>query len=53
MLICSLLWMKKNHREEYDRIAVVMSPKDYIRYRLTGEIATDQSDASATLAFSV
>lgn len=53
MLICSLLWMKRNKPEEYDKISVVMSPKDYIRYRLTGTIGTDFSDASATLAFSV
>ena len=53
MVICSFLWMKRNCPQEYDRIRYVMSPKDYIRFRLTGEICTDYSDASATLAFSV
>lgn len=53
MLICSLLWLKRNHPEVYDRIARVMSPKDYIRYRLTGVLCTDPSDAGAALAYSV
>lgn len=53
MLICSLLWVKKHQPEMYDKIAMVMSPKDYIRYMLTGVICTDFNDASATLAFSV
>ena len=50
MLICSLLWMKRNRPEEYERIQVVLSPKDYIRFRLSGEFATDYCDASAALA---
>lgn len=53
MLICSLVWLKKNKPQVYDRIHMVMSPKDYIRYKLTGEICTEYSDASAALAFSV
>ena len=53
MMICSLLWLKKNKPEVYDRIYRVMLPKDYIRYRLTGIIGSDYSDACATLAFSV
>ncbi len=53
MMICSLLWMKRNQPEAYARIDRVMLPKDYIRFRLTGVIGTDYSDASATLAFSV
>lgn len=53
MLICSLLWMKHHQPKVYEKIAFVMSPKDYIRYKLSGVICTDYSDASATLAFSV
>ena len=53
MLLCSLLWLKKNRPEIYDRIRTVMLPKDYIRFRLTGEIGTDFADGSATGAFSV
>lgn len=53
MMICSLLWLKKNRREDYEKISHVMLPKDYIRYRLTGNIGTEYSDACSTLAFSV
>ena len=53
MLLCSLLWLKKHKKDLYDKISVVMLPKDYIRYRLTLEIGTEESDASATLAFSL
>ena len=53
MLICSLFWMKKHKPQIYEKIRTVMSPKDYIRYKLTGVICTEYSDASATLAFSV
>ena len=53
MLICSLVWLKKNRPRIFERISRVMSPKDYIRYRLTGELCTDPCDAGAALAFSV
>ena len=46
-----LLWVKKHEPEVFSRIATLMLPKDYIRFRLTGEIATDYCDASATLLF--
>ncbi len=53
MMICSLLWLKKYQRQTYDKIRCVMLPKDYIRYRLTGTIGSEYSDASSTLALSV
>lgn len=53
MMICSLLWMKHKRPEVYERVELVMSPKDYIKYKMTGIVCTDYSDASATLAFSV
>lgn len=53
MMICSLLWLKKNNPSVYEKIDRVMLPKDYIRFRLTGRIGTEVSDACATLAFSV
>lgn len=43
-----LLWVKKNEPETYKKIAHILLPKDYVRYRLTGEFATDVSDASGT-----
>ncbi len=48
-----LLWMRKHEPENYDRIAHVLLPKDYVRLRLTGEHAIDVADASGTLLFDV
>ncbi len=50
-LLPSLLWVRDNEPENYRRIRHVCLPKDYIRYRLCGVLASDYSDASATLAF--
>lgn len=47
----SLLWLRDSDSEAFKRIRYIMQPKDYIRYRLTGRIATDASDASSTSAF--
>jgi len=44
-----LLWMKRNEPKLFNRINKVLLPKDYIRYKLTGEFASDMSDASGTL----
>ncbi len=46
-----VLWLRNHEPEAYARLATVMLPKDYIRYRLTGVLATDPSDASATLMY--
>jgi xylulokinase len=48
-----LLWLRRHEPEAYARVAHVMLPKDYVRLRLTGERATDVSDASGTLLFDV
>ncbi len=47
-LLPSLVWVKEKEPENYEKIYKVMSPKDYIRYQICGEIGTDASDASAT-----
>lgn len=52
-LVPSLLWVKDNEPEAYSRIQHVLLPKDYLRYRLCGEILSDYSDASGTLAFDI
>lgn len=44
-----VLWVREEEPEHYRRIERVLLPKDYIRYRLTGELATDASDAAGTL----
>ncbi len=43
-----ILWVRENEPETYQKIAHVLLPKDYIRYRLTGEFAVDCADASGT-----
>lgn len=49
----SLAWVKRNEPGVYRKAAHAILPKDYIRYRLTGSLATDESDASGTLLFDV
>ncbi|SHE30564.1 xylulokinase [Thermoanaerobacter uzonensis DSM 18761] len=48
-----ILWVKKHRPEIYKKIKHILLPKDYIRFKLTGEYATDVSDASGTLLFDV
>lgn len=48
-----LLWVRKHEEEVFHKIAHVLLPKDYIRYKLTGEFATDVSDASGMLMLDV
>ena len=52
-MLTSLLWMRENEPENFERIAHVCSPKDYIRFRLTGVLSSEYSDASATLLFDI
>jgi xylulokinase len=44
-----LLWLQRHEPQLWERIAHVLLPKDYLRLQLTGELATDASDASGTL----
>lgn len=53
MLIGSLLWVKENAPEIYEKTAHVLLPKDYIRLCLGGTIETDETDGAGSLAFSV
>lgn len=48
-----ILWLRNNEKKNFDKVAKVLLPKDYIRYRLTGEYATEVSDASGTLLLDV
>ena len=48
-----LLWFKENEPQLYESTRIFLLPKDYIRFRLTGEYATDVSDASGTGLFDV
>jgi xylulokinase len=46
-----ILWVKENEPEVYSRARHVLLPKDYIRFRLTGEYAMDKADGSGTVLF--
>ncbi|MCP3461583.1 xylulokinase [Bradyrhizobium sp. CCGUVB23] len=44
-----LLWVAGHEPEIFRRVAKVLLPKAYVRYRLTGEMVEDMSDAAGTL----
>lgn len=48
-----LLWVRDNEPAQFARVKHLLLPKDYVRYQLTGEYATDVSDASGTALFDV
>jgi xylulokinase len=48
-----LLWLRTHEPQTYARIRHILLPKDYVRYRLTGELTIDAADASGTLLFDV
>ena len=48
-----ILWVRENEPKVYARTKHILLPKDYIRYCLTGEYATEVSDASGTLLLDV
>ena len=48
-----ILWTRQNEPEAYQRVAKVLLPKDYIRYRLSDEFFGEVSDASGTSLFDV
>jgi xylulokinase len=47
------LWVQENESANWGRVRSLMLPKDYVRFRLTGERATDVADASGTLLLDV
>lgn len=48
-----VLWLRECEPENYERVRSVLLPKDYVRLLLTGEKATDASDAAGTLFLDV
>lgn len=48
-----ILWMQRHEPELFARTTCVLNPKDYLRLRLTGEVASEVSDASGTGLFDV
>ncbi len=50
-MLATWLWLRDNQPKIFNQITHLLLPKDYIRYRLTGEIGTEPSDASATSVY--
>jgi xylulokinase len=48
-----ILWVAENEPEVYARAKHVLLPKDYIRFRLTGEYEMDKADGSGTILFNL
>jgi D-xylulose kinase len=48
-----VLWLKQQEPQNYERLATVLLPHDYINFWLTGEIKTEFGDASGTAYFDV
>jgi xylulokinase len=48
-----LLWVRDHEPANFSRVRKMLLPKDYVRFRLTGEFATEVSDASGTSLFDV
>jgi xylulokinase len=48
-----ILWLRNREKKHFDRTVKVLLPKDYVRLRMTGEFATEVSDASGTLLLDV
>lgn len=48
-----ILWVQQKEPEVYSRIAHVLLPKDYVRYRLTGDFAIDKAGGAGTILFDI
>lgn len=48
-----ILWVKHNEPELFRCVQHILLPKDYVRYRLTGEYASDRAGGSGTLLFNL
>jgi xylulokinase len=48
-----IVWLRDVEPDNYGQVARVLLPKDYVRLRLTGEHATDASDAAGTLLLDI
>jgi len=48
-----IVWLRNHEPKNFKRVRHVLLPKDYIRYRLTGEYASEVSDAAGTVLFDV
>ncbi len=51
--LTKLMWVREHEPENWSRVRSVMLPKDYVRFRMTGDKAIDMADASGTLLLDV
>ena len=51
--LTKLMWVREHEPENWKRVRSIMLPKDYVRFRITGERAIDMADASGTLLLDV
>jgi xylulokinase len=51
--LTKILWVRENEPQLWARVRHIMLPKDYVRFRLTGDHAIDLADASGTLLLDV
>jgi xylulokinase len=48
-----ILWLQQKEPQVYKKVAQILLPKDYVRFRLTGEYATDRAGGAGTLLFNL
>jgi len=48
-----VVWLQKQEPAHYQQVRHILLPKDYVRFRLTGEILTEVSDAAGSLMYDV
>ncbi len=46
-----ILWVQENEPDIYSKVSHILLPKDYVRFRLTGQYAMDKADGSGTILF--
>jgi xylulokinase len=48
-----ILWVQEEEPEIYEKVAKILLPKDYVRYKLTGAYAIDRAGGAGTLLFDI
>jgi xylulokinase len=52
-MAATVAWLKRHEAENYRHIHTLLLPKDYVKFRLTGKLVTDPSDAGGTSLYDV
>src|SRR5690606_14474533 len=48
-----MLWVRKHEPDVFEQASCLLLPKDYVRYRLTGSVELERSDAAGTLRLDI